>query len=228
MSPRLLIVEDEPKTARQLVLGLSAAGYDTTLATDGDEALAKASGGDYDALVLDVMLPRRSGLEVVRELRRQGQGMPVLFLSARDAPTDRIQGLEAGGDDYLGKPYAFPEVVARVRALLRRWPLLDAAGPAVTVADLEWEPEHRRVSRAGHRIDLTPKEYALCELLLENRGEVVTRAQIAERVWGLGVEAAGNGVDVQVRRLRAKLDDPYGVKLIHTLRGVGVVLEARG
>jgi two-component system copper resistance phosphate regulon response regulator CusR len=151
----------------------------------------------------------------------------VLFLSAKGSTEDRIRGLNEGGDDYLVKPYALAEVLARVRALLRR-----SSGAMVSsqvkVADLVWEPTHRRITRDGRRIDLTPKEYALAALLLQNRGEVVSRAQIAQAVWGMDVVVDGNAVDVQVRRLRLKLDEPFPVKLVHTLRGVGVVLEARG
>jgi len=225
---RLLLVEDEGKTARQVRAGLEAAAFEVDVARTGEEGLQLALARTPDGMVVDVMLPGFSGLELVRALRDRGAGLPVIFLSARDTTEDRIRGLDAGGDDYLVKPFAFPELLARLRALLRRGPMLESAPARVCIADLEWEPEHRRVSRGGKRIDLTPREYALAELLLEHRGEVVTRAQIVERVWGLAIDDSGNTVDVQVRRLRRKLDDPFDKKLLHTLRGVGHVLEERG
>ena len=226
---RILIVEDEPKTARHLREGLESAGFEPTLRLDGPSALDAALGGDFDALVVDVMLPGFSGLELVARLRGEGLQAPVLFLSAKGALEDRLRGLEGGGDDYLVKPFALSEVAARLRALLRRGGPPGAPIPAdrVQVEDLVWEPGQRRVSRMGKRVDLTPKEYALAALLLRHPGEVVTRDQVAQAVWGLSSVADPNALDVQVRRLRRKLDDPYELKLIHTLRGVGLVLEAR-
>ena len=227
---RILIVEDEPKTAHHLREGLRAAGFEPSLRGDGPSALEAALAATpeepFDALVVDVMLPGFSGLQLVSRLRREGVATPVLFLSAKGDLEDRLRGLEGGGDDYLVKPYALSEVVARLRALLRR----GAPPPAdrVEVGDLVWEPGLRRVSRLDKRVDLTPKEYALAALLLRHPGEVVTRDQMAQAVWGLSSVVDPNALDVQVRRLRKKLDDPYELKLIHTLRGVGLVLEARG
>lgn len=222
---RVLVVEDEPKTARHLDRGLREAGFEVQACTSAEQGLSACAKQTFDALVLDVMLPGMSGLEMVHQLRSSGVTTPVLFLSAKDATEDRIKGLNEGGDDYLVKPYSLPEVVARLRALLRR------GGPPgntkrVQVADLVWEPTSRRISRMGKRVDLTPKEYALATLLLNHQGEVVSRNQIIQAVWGLSTTVDGNSVDVQVLRLRKKLDDPFETKLIRTLRGVGIVLEA--
>lgn len=223
---RLLIVEDEPKIARHLASGLEEAGFTAIICHTGEEALHLARAEAFDALLVDIMLPGISGLEAVRRLRQDGMASPVLFLSAKDSTEDRIRGLNEGGDDYIVKPYALAEVLARVRAILRR----SAAAPAasqVRIADLQWDPAQRRITREGRRVDLTPKEYALAVLLLQHPGETVSRAQIARAVWGLEVVTDGNAVDVQIRRLRQKLDEPFAAKLIHTLRGVGVVLEVR-
>jgi two-component system copper resistance phosphate regulon response regulator CusR len=222
---RILIVEDEAKTGLHLRNGLAEAGFEPSLYTDGPSALDAALMESFDALVVDIMLPGFSGLELVSRLRRKGIQSPVLFLSAKGALEDRIRGLEEGGDDYLVKPFALPELVARLRALLRRGSI--PATDRVQVGDLVWEPSQRRVSRLGKRVDLTPKEYALATLLMRSPGEVVTRDQMARAVWGLSSVVDPNALDVQVRRLRRKLDDPYPLKLIHTLRGVGLVLESR-
>ena len=225
---RLLVIEDEAKTARQIRAGLENAGFEVDVAASGEAGLQLALQAQPDGLIVDVMLPGFSGLELVRGLRERGIGVPVLLLSARDDIVDKVRGLDAGGDDYLGKPFAFPELLARIRALLRRGPLVDSASPLVVVADLEWDRLARRIARGGKRIDLTPKEYALAELLLAHRGEVVSRQQIARHVWDLPFEGVGNTIDVQVRRLRSRLDEPFARRLIHTLRGVGYVLEDRG
>jgi two-component system, OmpR family, copper resistance phosphate regulon response regulator CusR len=222
----ILIVEDEAKAARQLMDGLEAAGFKVKWAADGERGLELARSGEFDALVVDVMLPGRSGLELVRALRKLEVATPALFLSAKGEPEDRVRGLEEGGDDYLVKPYAFPEVLARLRAILRRVKR-DEQPARIEVGDLIWEPELKRITRQNRRIDLTPKEYALAALLLEHIGEVVSRDQIMRVVWGLNIPGDGNAIDVQVRRLRAKLDDPFERKLIHTLRGMGITLEAR-
>lgn len=221
----ILLVEDEPKTARHLERGLKEAGFEVQACGTAEEGLTACAEQPFDVLVLDVMLPGKNGLEMVHQLRSSGVMTPVLFLSAKDAAEDRIKGLNEGGDDYLVKPYSLPEVVARIRALLRRGG--QPGNPKrVQIADLVWEPASRRISRMGKRVDLTPKEYALATLLLNHQGEVVSRNQIIQAVWGLSTTVDGNSVDVQVLRLRKKLDDPFETKLIRTLRGVGIVLEA--
>ncbi len=224
---RVLIIEDEAKTAWQLLDGMRDAGYDAEWADTGPRGLERALSGKFSVLLVDVMLPGMSGLEVVRKIREASFPTPVLFLSAKGEPNDRIRGLEEGGDDYLPKPYSFPEVLARIQALLRR-ASMEAPVTKVEVADLTWEPEAYRITRNGQRVELSPKEYQLAALLLENRGQVVARRQILERVWGLDLPADGNALDVQVRRLRSKLDDPFERKLVHTVRGIGVILEDRG
>ncbi|HXC18200.1 MAG TPA: response regulator transcription factor [Holophagaceae bacterium] len=224
---RVLIIEDEAKTAWQLLDGMRASGFEAEWADTGPRGLERALTGRFHALLVDVMLPGLSGLDLVRKVRAEGFPTPVLFLSAKGEPVDRVRGLEEGGDDYLPKPYSFPEVLARIQALLRR-ASMEMPASRVEIADLVWEPEAYRVLRGGQRVELSPKEYQLAALLLENRGQVVSRRQIMERVWGLDIPADGNALDVQVRRLRGKLDDPYERKLIHTVRGIGVTLEDRG
>ena len=224
---RILIVEDEAKTARHLQEGLAEDGYEVTWTDRGDRGLALAAHGNFDALVVDVMLPGLTGVELVQQLRARGISTPALFLSARGGAEDRVRGLNAGGDDYMTKPYSLNEVVARLRAILRRSALGKSPEP-MTVADLVWEPSRRRISRMGRHIELSPREYALAALLLDNRGEVVNRRQIVKGVWGLDIPTDGNALDVQVRRLRAKLDDPFERKLIHTVRGIGLFLANQG
>lgn len=222
----ILIVEDEPKTARHLRAGLEAAGFAVQTVATAESGLRHATASPFDALVVDIMLPGMSGLEMVKKLRASHVSTPVIFLSAKSSLEDRVLGLEEGGDDYLTKPYAIPEVVARLRAVLRRKEG-NSVAQKVQLADLVWDPVQRKVSRDGARVDLTPKEYTLAALLLQHRGEVVPRNLIVQALWGEGVPPDSNAVDVQLLRLRKKLDDPYAVKLIHTLRGVGVVLEVR-
>ena len=194
------------------------------VAGDGDAGLAAARAVEYDAVLCDVALPRRDGFSVVAELRRAGRQVPVLMLTARDDVASRVQGLELGADDYLVKPFHFAELVARVRAVLRRTP--ERAPETYRVADLFVDPRSRRVERGGRRVDLTPREFALLLCLVERAGEVVLRAVIADRVWDMNFDSDTNVIDVQVRRLRAKVDAPGEVPLIHTVRGVGYVLEA--
>ncbi|MBP5988497.1 MAG: heavy metal response regulator transcription factor [Piscinibacter sp.] len=221
---RILIVEDEPKTAAYVRRGLTEQSYAVDVAHDGIEGLHLATSGDYDLVLLDVMLPGADGWSVLRALRRERQ-TPVLFLSARDAVSDRVKGLELGADDYLVKPFAFSELLARIRTLLRRG---SAQVPQrVVVADLEVDLLRRRVTRGGERIDLTAREYALLDYFVHHLGEVVSRTLIAEHVWDMNFDSDTNVVEVAVRRLRAKIDDAHAVKLIHTLRGVGYVFEAR-
>lgn len=225
---RLLLVEDEIRAAEELTGGLRRAGFEVVHAATGEDGLRAVQEAAFDIVVADVMLPGFNGFELVRAMRSRQLQVPVLFLSALDSTADRVRGLDEGGDDYLVKPFAFPELLARVRALLRRpQPIAHADLHNVQLADLVWDGHKRSISRQGKRIDLTPKEYALAVLLLEHCGEVVSRAQICKAVWNLEFEPAANTVDVQVRRLRTKLDDPFEPKLLHTLRGVGYVLELR-
>jgi two-component system copper resistance phosphate regulon response regulator CusR len=221
---KILIVEDEPKTGDYLKQGLSGAGFVVDLARDGLDGLHLARTGDYDLIVLDVMLPGLDGWGVVQNVRRNGGEMPILFLTARDQVEDRVRGLELGADDYLVKPFAFSELLARVRTLLRRG---KAKEPEVLrAADLELDLLRRRVIRGGARIDLTAKEFALLELLLRRQGEVLPRSLIASQVWDMNFDSDTNVIEVAVRRLRAKVDEPFEPKLIRTVRGMGYVLEA--
>jgi len=222
---RLLIVEDEPKTADYLKKGLSEAGFVADVARSGSDGLHLALTESYDLMVLDVMLPEIDGWEILRATRAAGKDIPVLFLTARDQVDDRVKGLELGADDYLTKPFAFAELVARVRRLLRRGKPA-AAVEKLAVADLEVDLLRRRVVRAGRRIEVTAKEFALLELLLHHRGEVLPRSLIASQVWDMNFDSDTNVIDVAVRRLRAKIDDDFSTKLIRTVRGMGYVLEA--
>jgi two-component system copper resistance phosphate regulon response regulator CusR len=220
---KILIVEDEKKTASYLRKGLTESGFAVDVAEDGEVGLAMAREDEYDLIILDVMLPQRDGWSVLHQLRRGGTGMPVLFLTARDAVEDRVRGLEGGADDYLMKPFAFAELLARVRSLLRRGP---ARQPDVLrIADLEIDFRQHRATRSGKRLDLTPKEFSLLSLLAHRQGEVLTRTVIAGQVWDMNFDCHTNVVDVHMRRLRAKVDDPYEYKLIQTVRGVGYVLQ---
>jgi len=221
---RILIVEDEPKTAAYVSKGLTEHAYIVDIADNGIEGLHLASSGHYDLILLDVMLPGADGWTVLEALRRQRQ-TPVLFLSARDEVADRVKGLELGADDYLVKPFAFSELLARIRTLLRRGAA--QVEQRVRLGDLDVDLVRRRVSRGGERIDLTAKEYALLDYFVRHIGEVVSRTLIAEHVWDMNFDSDTNVVDVAVRRLRAKLDDPFPSKLIHTIRGVGYVFDAR-
>jgi two-component system copper resistance phosphate regulon response regulator CusR len=222
---RVLIIEDQARTAGELRSGLVNAGFEAVVATTVEEALPLAQSGVFDALVVDIMLPGRSGLDLVETLRGAGHPVPIIILSAKGNLEDRLRGLEAGADDYLAKPYSILEVVARLRTITRRAQPVVAA--PVQVADLVWDPARRSVARGGRRIELTPKEYALMVLLLEHAGRVVPRSQLVKAVWGIEGAVDANAVDVQILRLRRKVDDPFPVKLIHTLRGVGLVLEPR-
>ena len=221
---KILIVEDEPKTGDYLRQGLAEAGFVVDLARDGLDGLHLAQTTEYDLVVLDVMLPRLDGWGVLETLRRGGREMPVLFLTARDQVEDRVRGLELGADDYLVKPFAFSELLARVRTLLRRGRSKEPE--VLRAADLELDLLRRRVLRAGQRIDLTAKEFGLLELLLRRQGEVLPRSLIASQVWDMNFDSDTNVIEVAVRRLRAKVDDPFEPKLIRTVRGMGYVLEA--
>lgn len=222
---KILVIEDEPKAATYLQQGLSEAGYVVDVESDGDSGLLAARSHDYALVICDLTLPLRDGFSVVAELRRTGRTMPVLFVTARNEIDARVQGLDVGADDYLIKPFAFAELLARVRALLRRTPTM--APDVFRLADLVCDPRSRRTERGGRRIDLSPKEFALLHFFLEHAGEVVPRTLIASQVWDMNFDSGTNVIDVQVRRLRTKIDLPGAAPLIHTVRGVGYVLEDR-
>jgi heavy metal response regulator len=221
---RILVVEDDRKVAEFIRKGLQEEGYAVDVAPDGEMGLGMALDRLHDVIVLDVMLPKKSGLHVVRDLRGASVTTPVLLLTARDAVEDKVQGLDAGADDYLTKPFAFAELLARVRALLRRG--AEARLPQLQVADLVLDPATRTVRRAGEVISLTNREFALLEYLMRNPGRVLTRTMIAERVWDYSFDSATNVIDVYVNYLRKKIDAGRPTKLLHTVRGVGYVLRA--
>ena len=222
---KILVVEDEEKTAGYLRKGLTEHGFIVDVCNQGDEGLIAARSSGYDLIILDVMLPELDGWSVLTELRKAGHETPVLYLTARDAVQDRVKGLDLGANDYLVKPFAFSELLARIRNILRRSP--GRLPDVLQVADLEIDFIRHKASRAGQRLDLTPKEFALLSLLARRQGEVLTRTLIAEQVWDMNFDSDTNVVDVHVRRLRSKVDDPFDKKLIHTVRGVGYVLEER-
>jgi two-component system, OmpR family, copper resistance phosphate regulon response regulator CusR len=220
---RILVIEDEHKTAKFLKKGLSEAGFVVDVASDGLDGLHLAQESEFDLLILDVMLPGLDGWKVLSRLRQSGRESPVLFLTARDAVHERVRGFELGADDYVVKPFAFSELLARVRSRLRR----SAPRPQETLrfADLEVDLSRQRASRAGQRLDLTYKEFLLLSLLARRAGEVLSRTMIAEAIWDMNFDSNTNVVDVNVRRLRTKVDEPFPIKLIHTVRGAGYVLE---
>jgi two-component system copper resistance phosphate regulon response regulator CusR len=221
---RILLVEDEPAAAQMLAKGLREQTFAVDLAADGEAALYQASINDYDLILLDVNLPGKDGLEVCRELRVGGSTVPVLMLTARDAVQDRVAGLDNGADDYLTKPYAFHELLARVRAIMRRGPVLSSE--TIAIGDLEIDKKARTVKRSGARIDLTAKEYALLEYLAQRADQVVGRSDIAEHVWDENFDPFSNLIEVYIQRLRRKLDDNHSQKLLRTRRGEGYVLTA--
>ena len=221
---KALIVEDEAKTGDYLRKGLSENGFIVDLANNGQDGLHLALTGEYDIIVLDVMLPMKDGWSVLQELRRSKQ-TPVIFLTARDKVEDRVKGLELGADDYLVKPFAFSELLARIRTLMRRGKIQQP--DVLRIAGLELDPIRRRASRGQTRIDLTAKEFTLLHLFLRRQGEVLSRTFIAEQVWDMNFDSDTNVVEVAMRRLRAKIDDNFDKKLIHTIRGMGYVLEER-
>lgn len=223
---RLLVIEDEQRTSTYLSKGLTENGFIVDVAHDGEEGLFQASNNHYDLIILDVMLPKLNGWVVMTEIKRLGLPARVLFLTARDDLEDRVKGLNLGADDYLIKPFAFSELLARVRSLLRR----GARGQSlenISIADLRIDLIRHKASRGITRLDLSPKEFALLVLLAQHPGEVLSRTLISERVWDINFNSDTNVVDVAIRRLRNKVDDPFTIKLIHTVRGIGYVLEER-
>lgn len=220
---RILIVEDEKKTADYLKKGLTEHGFTVDVASEGEDGLHLARSEAFDLIVLDVMLPGLSGWSIIKELRSEGIETPIIFLSARDAVHDRVHGLELGADDYLVKPFAFSELLARIRIILRRHPLQQPE--LMRIGNLELDMNRHRARRDGSSLDLTAKEFQLLSLLLRRKGEVMTRTAISEQVWGINFDSDTNIVDVAIRRLRKKVDDPFPQKLIHTIRGVGYVLD---
>jgi two-component system copper resistance phosphate regulon response regulator CusR len=221
---RIMLVEDEPRVARFVAKGLRERGFAVDIARDGEEALYKVSINEYDLIILDVMLPRKDGFEVCRELRGEGIKTPVLMLTARDAVEDRVKGLDSGADDYLSKPFDFSELLARVRALLRR--AKDLRPEVLRAGDLTLNTASHSVTRHGKRMSLTAKEYSLLEFFRLRQGKVVSRAEIAEHVWDENFDPFSNVIDVYVRRLRIKIDDDFNRPLIHTRRGEGYILSA--
>jgi DNA-binding response OmpR family regulator len=221
---RILVVEDEPAAAAVLAKGLREHAYAVDIAADGAAAREQITGTDYDLVVLDVLLPRINGLELCRQIRAFGATVPILMLTARGGLDQRVEGLDAGADDYLSKPYHFPELLARIRALLRRGPALTSA--TLAIADLVLDTRAGSASRGGRPLSLTTKEFALLEYLLRRQGHLVTRDDIAEHVWDGGFEAASNLIEVYIQRLRRKIDDGHDEKLIHTRRGAGYLLAA--
>lgn len=221
---RILVVEDEAKTADYLHKGLSESGYLVEVALNGLEGQHLVQECEFDLIILDVMLPGLDGWQLLQIIRRKWQ-TPVLFLTARDAIEDRVKGLELGADDYLVKPFSYAELLARVRTLLRRGPPREV--DQFQIADLHVDVLKRKVTRGGERLPLTNKEFALLHLLLSREGEVLSRTLIASHVWQMNFDSDTNVVDVAIRRLRAKVDDPYPIKLIHTVRGMGYMLDAQ-
>jgi two-component system copper resistance phosphate regulon response regulator CusR len=222
---KILIVEDEPKTGDYLRQGLREAGFTVDLVQDGLDGLHLGIEGDQDLIILDVMLPRMDGWGVLQALTQAGITTPVIFLTAKDQVEERVRGLELGAADYLVKPFSFAELLARVRNVLRRGPGAMESS-VLQVADLEVDVLRRRVTRAGRRIDLTPKEFGLLELLVRRQGEVLPRSLIASLVWDMNFDSDTNVIEVAMRRLRAKVDEGFEIRLIQTVRGMGYVLEA--
>jgi heavy metal response regulator len=220
---RLLVVEDEQKVARFVKQGLTEEGYAVDVATDGETGLAMALDRVHDLIILDIQLPRMDGLRVLQQLRQARGTVPVLLLTVRATIEEKVLGLDAGADDYLTKPFAFQELVARVRALLRR--RAEAIPPVLQVADLTLDPARRVVSRGGEKIELTPREFTLLDYFMRNPGRVLTRTMIAEHVWDYAFDSTTNVIDVYVNYLRKKIDTGRPLKLLHTIRGVGYVLK---
>lgn len=222
---RILLVEDDRRSREFLAKGLTEEGYTADVAEDGESGLQQALERDYDLIVLDVMMPRRDGWSVLTELRNRGMAVPVLFLTARDLVRDRVKGLELGADDYLVKPFAWAEFIARIKTLLRRGPARQTE--VLRLADLEIDLPKMKARRGGKIIDLTAKEFQLLALLARRTGDVLSRATLAQQVWDMNFTADSNAVDVAMGRLRRKVDEPFPKKLIHTVRGLGYIMEER-
>jgi heavy metal response regulator len=220
---RILVIEDEQKVAAFIKRGLKEEGYAVDVAFDGEQGYSLTAANEYDLVVLDVMIPKMDGLTLCHKLRQEGFTAPVLMLTAKDAVRDKVKGLDAGASDYLTKPFAFAEFLARIRALLRRGESRQSA--SLQVADLILDPAKRHVSRAGKKIELTAKEFALLEYLMRNAGSIVTRTMIAEHVWDLNFETFTNVIDVYINHVRRKIDRGFSRKLVHTIRGRGYVLQ---
>lgn len=220
---RILVVEDEKDMNRLIVKTLKKVGYSVDGCYNGEEALLNLMGAEYDAMVLDVMMPKKNGYELVTELRDKGEDIPVLFLTAKDSVADRVKGLDLGADDYLVKPFDFDELLARIRAMTRKH--AGNRSNKFTEGDLVMDVERRTVTRGGKEIQILPKEFSILEYLLRNKGTVVSREQIEDRIWNYEYSGNSNNVDVYMSKLRKKIDDGYDTKLIHTIRGVGWVLR---
>jgi len=220
---RILLVEDEKKTVAYLKKGLGENGFVVDVATDGEDGSHLATTNDYDLIILDVMLPNKDGWSILADIRKEGKTTPVLFLTARDSVADKVRGLKSGADDFLIKPFSFSELLERIRSILRRSPVRQP--DVLRVADLEIDVIRHKAARAGKRLDLSAKEFVLLSLLARRKGEVLSRTLIAEQVWDMNFDSDTNVVDVAIRRLRSKVDDPFSSKLIHTIRGMGYVLE---
>ena len=223
---KILIVEDEPKTGQYLRQGLTESGFVVNLASNGNDGLYHASNQHHDLLILDIMLPDLNGWQILSKLRLQGNETPVIFLTARDEIEDRVKGLEMGADDYLIKPFSFSELLARVRTILKRGNKNNNGNTTLCIADLELDLLRRRTQRSGENILLTAKEFNLLEFFMRHQGEVLSRALIASEVWDMNFDSDTNVIDVSIRRLRKKIDTPFDFHLLHTIRGMGYVLEA--
>ncbi|HIY73825.1 response regulator transcription factor [Intestinimonas butyriciproducens] len=227
MAERILLVEDEEKLARMVELELRYEGYEVEKAFDGRTGLERALAGDFDLILLDIMLPALSGMEVLRRLRKERQ-TPVILLTARDAVVDKVSGLDAGADDYVTKPFAIEELLARIRAALRKRPVAPAEVPKLTCGPLVMDVERHEVSVSGTPVELTRREFDLLRHLLENKEKVISRESLLDNVWGFDFAGETNAVDVYIRFLRSKIDERFGVKLIHTVRGVGYAIREEG
>lgn len=220
---RILVIEDEQKTAQFLKKGLSEQGYGVEICGDGISGLDLALKESFDAVILDIMLPGRDGRAVLSAIRRKGLSTPILLLTARDSVEDRVNGLELGADDYLVKPFSFSELLARLRTITRRGTVPDLS--LIQIADLKIDLVHHKVTRENKKIELTRKEFNILVMLARRPGQVFTRAVIADQIWGMDFDRGSNFLDVHIRRLRSKVDDPFEKKLIRTIRGIGYVLE---